>query len=218
MPTKDFSNGVEALENKLLLTTLAIYAVIVTSSIALIGQLLEVFGTAHLASDRPELITLIVAAAHFGLAAAFFVTMVLIGKWLHRAHANLYAAGITTLKFTARGAVNCYFIPITNLFKPYQAMCELWDTSRQLHDYPTEEPPTLVSLWWSTFIGGVILTAIGFLIEAGSLPAGDGVFTGPVIGAAGMLLFIGSADLLLQLIRDITEAQRNGLRAAEIFG
>ena len=218
MPTKDFSNGVEALENKLLLITLAIYAVIVTSSAVLLGHLFEVFGTAKLDTDQPEFISLIVAAAYFGLAAAFFVTIVLVCKWLYRAHANLYAAGIADLEFTPRWAVIWYFIPFANLFKPYQAMQELWNTSRQLHDYPTEQAPTLVRIWWSAFIGSGILAAIGFLIETGTLPADEGVTTGTIISAAGTLLFIVSANSLLQLVRDITEAQRNGLRAAEIFG
>lgn len=218
MPTKEFSNGVEALENKLLLITLAVYAVIVTSSAVLFGQLLDVFGTAKLDPDRSEFIALIVTAAYLGLAAAFFVTIVMVCKWVRRAHANLYAAGIADLEFTPRWAVIWYFIPIANLFKPYQAMQELWNTSRQLHDYPTEQAPTLVRLWWSAFIGSGILTAIGFLIETGTLPAEIGITTGALISAAGTLLFILSANMLLQLIRDITEAQRNGLRAAEIFG
>jgi hypothetical protein len=45
--------------------------------------------------------------------------------WKHRCHRNLSALGAVNLQFTPRSAIGFYFLPIFQLFKPYQAMREI---------------------------------------------------------------------------------------------
>src|SRR5260221_8716711 len=52
----------------------------------------------------------------------FLFTVVIFGKWIVRANRNVRALGATDLLMTPGWVVGFFFIPIANLWKPYQAM------------------------------------------------------------------------------------------------
>ncbi|HSG66518.1 MAG TPA: DUF4328 domain-containing protein, partial [Gammaproteobacteria bacterium] len=56
--------------------------------------------------------------------AIFIVGGILMLMWIHRANYNARQLGAAGLRFTPGWAVGWYFIPILNLWKPYQAMKE----------------------------------------------------------------------------------------------
>lgn len=89
------------------------------------------------------------------LAAALlqFVTMVssfvFIGMWIYRAAWNGRAfAGARQLDFTPGWSVGWYFLPIANLWKPYQAMKEIWRASARPDKVDAAEVPGWLPLWW----------------------------------------------------------------------
>ena len=49
--------------------------------------------------------------------------------WQHRAHANLWAFARSGLRFTPGWAVGWWFVPIASLWKPFEAVRELWKAS-----------------------------------------------------------------------------------------
>ena len=49
--------------------------------------------------------------------------------WQHRAHANLRAFARSGLRFTPGWAVGWWFVPIASLWKPFEAVRELWKAS-----------------------------------------------------------------------------------------
>jgi hypothetical protein len=62
----------------------------------------------------------------------YVATIVAWCMWKHRCHRNLPALGAVNLQFTPRSAVGYYFLPIFQLFKPYQAMREIrWASDPQ---------------------------------------------------------------------------------------
>ena len=61
-----------------------------------------------------------------GQLAVFLVTAVYWLVWLHRSYANLSAVGVRKTRFTAGWAVGYWFVPIANLWRPYQVMKDLW--------------------------------------------------------------------------------------------
>ena len=80
--------------------------------------------------------------------------------WIYRAHGNLTALGATNLRFSPAWAVGWYFVPIMNLFRPYQVMKELWEESD-----PRAEL-TLVKWWWGLWIvGGFVSAGIASLFS-----------------------------------------------------
>ena len=55
---------------------------------------------------------------------------VLFLMWKHKASKNLAPLGVSNQRFSPRWAVAYYFIPILGLFRPYQAMKEIYLRSR----------------------------------------------------------------------------------------
>lgn len=80
-----------------------------------------------------------------GLAVALVVTFLM---WVYRANKNLRALSGETLRFTPGWCVGWYFIPFANLFKPYQAMKEIWTVCHRHHP----RGHALVQWWWALFL------------------------------------------------------------------
>jgi hypothetical protein len=87
----------------------------------------------------------------------YIATAVAFLRWIYRAHQNLPSLGATKLEFSPGGAVGWYFFPLMNLFKPYQAMRELYagsDPSVQNQDQLGQrlQAHPLVKSWWIFFL------------------------------------------------------------------
>lgn len=95
-------------------------------------------------------------------------TVVAFCMWIHRAYRNLPALGATGLSYSPRWAVGYFFIPILNLFRPYQASKEIWQASDPVHtDLPWHRDATgartgtawkhapvsaLLGVWWGLWL------------------------------------------------------------------
>ena len=60
---------------------------------------------------------------------AFLITGVLYLRWIYRANSNARQLGATGMRFTSGWSIGFCFIPIMNLWKPYQTMKEIWKAS-----------------------------------------------------------------------------------------
>lgn len=104
-----------------------------------------------------------------GLVAAvgllvFVVGGVVILKWIHRANYNARQLGAENLRFTPGWSVGWFFVPIANLWKPYQAMKEIWLASQSPADWSGVSRSPLLPEWWflwlaNGFVGQTILSA-----------------------------------------------------------
>ena len=86
-------------------------------------------------------------------------------KWIYRANYNARSLGATGLKFTPGWSVGYYFIPIVNLWRPYQAMKEIWKASlspKVWEDAPVSE---IVSFWWGLWIVSSLLGQASFRLS-----------------------------------------------------
>lgn len=89
----------------------------------------------------------------FAAALLQFVTMmasfVFIGMWIYRAAWNARSlAGARQLAFTPGWSVGWYFIPFANLWKPYQAMKEIWRASARPDKVDAASVTGWLPLWW----------------------------------------------------------------------
>ncbi len=82
----------------------------------------------------------------------FIVSGVLILKWIHRANYNSRQLGAKDLIYTPGWSVGWYFVPIATLWKPFEAMKEIWKASHKPDDWQDVEVPKLLSWWWSLWI------------------------------------------------------------------
>jgi hypothetical protein len=70
-------------------------------------------------------------AIGFTQVALFIVTGIVFLTWIHRANRNARALGAEGMRFTPGWSVGWYFVPIMSLWKPFQAMREIWQASAQ---------------------------------------------------------------------------------------
>lgn len=74
--------------------------------------------------------------------ALYLFTVVIFGRWIVRANKNVRAFGADGLRITPGWAVGYFFVPIINLWRPYQAMKDLWRASHaQLLGLPMPQAP-----------------------------------------------------------------------------
>ncbi len=110
------------------------------------------------------------------VALLFFVgTAICWLMWQHRAYANLRLIGSRDTEYTPGSSVGYWFIPLINLYRPYQITAELYRRSEIQNG---RDPvgglsgPPLVGVWWFVYIGwGATSRFIGMLAkDANTIP------------------------------------------------
>lgn len=76
------------------------------------------------------------------------VSAVVILRWIHRANVNARQLGASGMRFTPGWSVGWYFVPIVTLWKPYQAMAEIWKASANPSDWQSERASPMLGVWW----------------------------------------------------------------------
>jgi Domain of unknown function (DUF4328) len=108
-----------------------------------------------------------------GIRLVEIVTLIVIfAMWIYRANYNARQLGAAGMEFTPGWSVGWYFVPIANLWKPYQAMKEIWKASASpLHwnDHPRGE---ILPWWWGFFLFSNLLNQAAFrlALRAETLP------------------------------------------------
>jgi len=83
---------------------------------------------------------------------AYIVTGVAFLKWIHRANKNCHGFGAQGMEFTPGWSIGYYFIPFVNLYKPYQAMKEIWKVSTNPTNWQNEGGSALLGWWWALWL------------------------------------------------------------------
>ncbi|MFM2297181.1 MAG: hypothetical protein RL117_888 [Verrucomicrobiota bacterium] len=89
----------------------------------------------------------------------FGITSIFFGKWIYRISCNAHYFSRATQRYSPGWAVGFYFIPIVNLWRPYQA---LRDAYEGFIDFTRDHKDNLVfPLWWfawivSNFLGRIL--------------------------------------------------------------
>ncbi len=215
MYDEDVIAGVETLRKREKIAVLAMYATMAIFALQAMGEVLELVGVIDLAYFTEDPLTLFYVLILYLGMFIYFGSAILVAMWIHRAHANLHAAGFAGLTFSPGWAIGWYFIPIACLFKPYQAMRELWDTSLQTGaDFST---PAHVNMsgWWGFWIVGLIAGNISARISM--LGDGTNMEVAVLLSLVSSICMIGSAWLLMQIMQTITAGQIDGIVAAQVF-
>lgn len=82
----------------------------------------------------------------------YIVQGIVILMWIYRANKNLRALGVQHMRFSAGWAVGWYFIPILSLWKPYQALKEIFIRSENLIPGAIHSKQSLLPIWWTLWI------------------------------------------------------------------
>ena len=93
-------------------------------------------------------------------AAVYLPTMVLVLMWIHRANYNARGLGARGLRFSPAGSIGWYFVPILTLWRPYQAMKEIWQASLDPQNWLDRPVQWLLPIWWALWLVSMLLAQL----------------------------------------------------------
>ena len=177
--------------------TIALYAYMVLDPLASVLRFMDP------APDGPAVWATIVA---------FFVVIgcfVLVGRWIYLTNANAHVLS-SDMTMRPGWAVGWFFVPLANLFMPYQGVKETWRESHEAAGRYEDMDSSLLPLWWGLWIATNIIANLTFMLDGGT--TGDGLE-----GAryADLLSSALNMPLCLVLIRLMERLARVQLLASE---
>lgn len=190
-------------------TTVGAAAIVAAVVLGLLGQLSAATlgqpnGSEHLAAALAfALVGLLGSAVHLFASVLFLV-------WTHNAALNVRAFGQGGFEFTPGWCVGWWFIPIASLWKPYQALKEIWRASdpeavgtESRQTWQLRETPALFPLWWASYLGSGFIGAIGGLVVAIGTWSGEPSSVGPALVFASVVVSGIAAYAIFRIMRDL---------------
>jgi len=128
--------------------------------------------------------------------------------WLHLCYRNLRALAVDDPPYTPGWAVGSWFIPVLNLFRPYQVVAGLWRTTAvpgtEGDDWRRRPASGLVAVWWLTFLAGGALSQ--FASVGGTSTFADVKREGAILFVSH-LLYVASAALAFRLVGALSQRE-----------
>jgi hypothetical protein len=149
--------------------------------------------------------------------AETLATIVVFAMFLYRSSHNARALGAEAMNFTPGWTVGWFFVPIAYLFKPYQAVKELWQASEPEPQgrWQRTSVPFLLPLWWALWIvSGIASQASMRLGFSGKDDLEHLVFVDQV-DLFAQALGVASAIAALLLVRGIQSRQEQRARVID---
>ncbi len=147
------------------------------------------------------------------IAAVYMIVLIVVfSKWICRGHRNIRQFGAGFLRISPRAAVGWFFVPVFSLFKPYQAMKDLWRASHDPLDWRMAGTTPLLPLWWTLWVTTNILDNLSLRLSFGG-NAEEMTMATATIDTASALLGIPLCFMAAALVGRITRAQEE--RVAE---
>jgi hypothetical protein len=87
----------------------------------------------------------------------YIITIIIFARWIYRANHNVRALGAQNMRFTPGWAVGYFFVPVFFLWRPYQAMQDLWRASKNPATWHDILPSSVLGLWWTLWIVSIFL-------------------------------------------------------------
>jgi hypothetical protein len=133
----------------------------------------------------------------------YIPTVILFCMWIYRAHSNLPALGALQLKYSPRWAAGAFFVPILNLFRPYQITKEI-----DLNSDPSPDPQSsqLIGAWWTAWL----LTNFSARASermASKAETAESILAADYVTLGALAIEIVAAILAILVIRRITRNQ-----------
>ena len=95
---------------------------------------------------------------------SYFIVFFIGGMWIYRINYNARCLGAKEMRYTPGWSVGWYFIPIVHLWKPYQAMKEIYLKTYNLNIEVSNinNVPGFFPLWWTFWLLGTFAGQIQF--------------------------------------------------------
>lgn len=145
---------------------------------------------------------------------AMIACMVIVGMWIYRISANAHSIS-DEMTISPGWAVGWYFVPIMNLFRPFQAMKEAWMASHYRGNWQSEPAPGLLVWWWTLWLATSVLGNISLQLNLRS-PDGTAPSAALVIDVIVAILDVPLCLVLVTMMRRLCGAQLHA-RHDEVF-
>jgi hypothetical protein len=142
------------------------------------------------------------------------ISGILILRWIHRANYNARQLGASGMSFSPGWSIGYYFIPILNLWKPYQAMKEIWKASKQPTDWKSQSASSILPLWWFLWLVSGVLGQILLRLSLGAEEL-EGFLLANIVAQACDVLAIPLALVFLAIVDRIDRMQQAHLDRVE---
>ena len=123
------------------------------------------------------------------------MAMIMLSIWSYRAYRNLTALVGEPLRFTPGWVVGYWYIPVVSLFRPVQAINDIWRLSSREQSEPSvwSTPPFVIALWLCWLSAGIIWIIIGWVMEFewGAQMAAVAFNVAPAILTALLVRYLG---------------------------
>lgn len=148
----------------------------------------------------------------FGLSL-FTATAAMFLVWLHRAYSNLPSLGVPHPDFSSGWVIGSWFVPILNLFRPYQIVKYIRNKSDPEtvgvgNSYYDTGGNSTLKAWWGFWLAGNILS-IQIYSNTENLGVQMAVILVVVFGSG---LTVIAACLAIAVVRDINSRQEERKR------
>jgi len=130
----------------------------------------EAFTTPQFISWSVDMATLVILLA-----------CIVIPFWIVRVSKNAHVLR-PQMKFSPLGSIGWYVVPIASLFKPFQALSEIWLVSSTKAERGSDR---LLIAWWVSFIMSGLASTFGSFGASGAWMA----FAGSLLGIAVTVMF-----------------------------
>jgi len=134
------------------------------------------------------------------------VTLIVFARWIVLAHRNLPALGARYLDFTPGWAVGWFFVPVANIWKPFQAMRSLWQYSHSVHKPDLQDSTWVLGVWWTLWLISAVLGNFTMRNSIGTKTVADLTST-TQIGIANSFIDVFQYAIAVVLIARIWKAQ-----------
>jgi hypothetical protein len=146
----------------------------------------------------------------------FIITGITFLSWIYRANVNARALGAEGMKFTPGWSVGWFFVPVASLWKPFQAMREIWQASTLPGNWQAVPNSPVVGWWWALYIGNAILGQLAYRLGS-SVDGLDSAMTASTVTTASGVVDLALNAVSIALIARVAANQSANARIAEVF-
>ncbi len=150
-------------------------------------------GITQLAGERgtsPVNIANAYVVVAYGLSALSILTFIALAFWLWRSVDNADEAG-AHMNYGPGWAIGWWLIPLANLWKPFDMLCELYSASQAPQAWSVEKRPGLVILWWLVHIAAIVLAmVVRFAVMSGTVDISTPSACMYTVGAIRLVLLL----------------------------
>lgn len=145
-----------------------------------------------------------------GLAALLYLAALLMAgflvlKWVHRSNAIAQALA-SGMSITPGWSIGWFFIPIGNLWKPFEGVRQSWQVSHDPAAWQEVPVPTHLRWWWACWLVWGAVSNASFRLALRAETVSDYLLTDYLDVASGIVA-LPLGLLLVWIIRRLTDAQ-----------